>query len=85
MTRKFRVGEIVRIKKAYLKRNPNEKKLIGIYGRIIYTAEIESHMIVQLIRKHDRGFNKLFYRDEISHVPKEIKENFIAKELAEKL
>jgi hypothetical protein len=92
MTKKFIKGEIVKILES------QEKKYIGKFGEIIYIADIQPrvypylnnkgiYFMIKLFHKEKGKIsaNKLFFRNQISHISKKMQEEFLAKELAEKL
>jgi hypothetical protein len=92
MTRKFVKGEIVKIL------DYREKRFIGKFGEILLIAEVEPHMLpfmeykkiyylIKIFHKEKKkiSFGRLLFRNQISHISKKIREEILAKELAEKL
>jgi hypothetical protein len=96
MTRKFVKGEIVKIGESDNKKIIGKfGKIIYIASINSHPFPfMNKKRVYYLIRRYERPengnaqkkmFSKLFYRNQISHVSKKIQEEFLAKELAEKL
>jgi hypothetical protein len=94
MTRKFVKGEVVKIERAIRKRYLYDD-LVGKYARIssVFTTRRAFsnkreyfYFFIKFLNDKKMGNRLLLvYRNEISHVSKKIEEEFLAKELAEKL
>jgi hypothetical protein len=90
MTRKFRVGEIVKANKSVRKRFVNSAlicRIVGKLGKITstYSNFNDRHIYYRVVFNKFSGDYFVFYRNEISHISKSRKDEFIAERVAEQL
>jgi hypothetical protein len=90
MTRKFRVGEVVKVNKSLRKRFTisalicRQIEKLGMVKRK-YKDLNDKNMLYEVVFSKYTTYRFIFYRKEISHVSKSKRDEFIAEKVAEQL